>query len=171
MANPVFCLVEGTTQGPISQGACTEESVGNMAVEDHADEIRVVELKHNVFLPKDPQSGQPTGQRIHEALTVTKLMDKSSPLLYNALASGETLTKVVFQFYRTSSAGQLEHYFTIALENAIVVGMRAVMPDILDPKYQQYGQMEEVSFSFATITWTHEVAGTESSDTFRVANA
>ncbi len=170
MAIPAFCSIEGTTQGLITQGASTPESVGNMAVEDHADECRVVEMKHNVFLPQDPHSGQPTGQRVHEKITLTKLMDKSSPLLYNALATGETLNKVEIKFYRTSAAGSLEHYFTILMEQAICVGMRALMPNVLDPQMSQYGQMEEASFSYASITWTHEVVGVEAHDTFRKAD-
>ncbi len=170
MAIPAFMSVEGTTQGLITQGASTADSVGNMAVEDHADECRVVEIKHNVFLPQDPHSGQPTGQRVHEKLIVTKLMDKSSPLFYNALATGETLNKVEIKFYRTSAAGSLEHYATWLLEQAICVGMKALMPNVLDPSKAQYGQMEEVSFSYASITWTHEVAGTEAHDTFRKAD-
>ncbi|MDV3443847.1 type VI secretion system tube protein Hcp, partial [Pseudomonas otitidis] len=36
-----------------------------------------------------PQSGQPTGQRVHKPLMITKVFDKSSPLIFNALTSGE----------------------------------------------------------------------------------
>lgn len=170
MALPVWLDVNGTTQGHITAGASTTESVGNFAVNDHADESRVIEIYHNVFLPKDPNSGQPTGQRVHESLVITKLMDKSTPLMYNALATGETLTEVKFKFYRTSEAGSLEHYFTWILEQAIIVGMNGMCPDVLDPAKAQYSQIEKVSFSYATITWTHEVAGTEATDTFRVSD-
>jgi len=167
MAVPAFMRISGTTQGPITKGASSSDSIGNHAVEDHVDECRILEIKHNVFKPADPHSGQPTGQRVHEPLIVTKLMDKASPLLYNALASGETLTEVEMKFYRTSAAGSLEHYATWLLNSAIIVGMRAVMPNILDRSFEQYGQLEEVSFSYAAITWSQIVAGTEATDTFR----
>jgi len=167
MPTPVWASFKGKTQGPISQGASSEESVGNMAVEDHADECRIIEVKHNLFLPRDPASGQPTGQRVHEALSLVKVFDKASPLLRNALATGETLDEIVLKFYRTSSAGSLEHYMTWSMAGAICVGIRTMVPNVLDPQYQQYGHLEEASFSYADITWTHEVAGTEATDSFR----
>lgn len=170
MAVPAFMRIVGSTQGLITQGANSRESIGNHAVEDHVDECRILEIKHNVFKPADPHSGQPTGQRIHEPIVLTKLMDKATPLLYNALANSETLKEVEIKHYRTSSVGALEHYSTWLLESAIVVGVRAWMPNILEKQYEQYGQIEEVSLSYAVITWTHESAGTESVDSFRHAS-
>lgn len=170
MAVPAFMSIEGATQGLISRGASSAESIGNHAVEDHVDECRIFEIHHHVHKPADPHSGQPTGQRVHEPMVLTKMMDKASPLLYNALATGETLTRVELRFYRTSAAGSMEHYGSWLLESAIVVGMKAIMPNILDRHYEQYGQMEEVSFSYASITWTQVVAGTEATDSFRRQN-
>lgn len=167
MAVPAFMRIEGSTQGLITQGANSQESIGNHAVEDHLDECRILEIKHNVFKPADPHSGQPTGQRVHEPIVLTKLMDKATPLLYNALAQGETLNKVEIRLFRTSPVGALEHYSTWLLESAIVVGMRAWMPNVLEKRYEQYGQIEDVSLSYASITWTHETAGTEAVDSFR----
>jgi len=104
---------------------------------------------------------------VHEALSLVKVFDKASPLLRNALATGETLDEIVLKFYRTSSAGSLEHYMTWSMAGAICVGIRTMVPNVLDPQYQQYGHLEEASFSYADITWTHEVAGTEATDSFR----
>ncbi|MFO7146166.1 UNVERIFIED_CONTAM: type VI secretion system tube protein Hcp, partial [Pseudomonas aeruginosa] len=38
-------------------------------------------------------------------VVITKVFDKASPLLLAALTSGERLTKVEIQWYRTSAAG------------------------------------------------------------------
>ncbi|KEA24206.1 hypothetical protein BH79_29030 [Pseudomonas aeruginosa C0324C] len=50
-----------------------------------------------MIIPRDPQSGQPTGQRVHKPVVITKVFDKASPLLLAALTSGERLTKVEIQ--------------------------------------------------------------------------
>ncbi|WP_422766527.1 type VI secretion system tube protein TssD [Pseudomonas aeruginosa] len=52
------------------------------------------------------------GQRVHKPVVITKVFDKASPLLLAALTSGERLTKVEIQWYRTSAAGTQEHYYT-----------------------------------------------------------
>ena len=41
------------------------------------------------------------------------------------------------------------------------------MPNCLDPSMESFTHMEEVCFSYATIRWTHEIAGTEGSDDWR----
>lgn len=169
MPTPAYLSITGVTQGPITQGAFTEESVGNVYQEGHEDEVLVEAFDHTVTVPTDPQSGQPTGQRVHKPLTVTKVFDKSSPLLYNALTSGERLTECKLKWYRTSTSGQPEHYFTITLEDAIITNIHAHMPNCQDPGHSHFTHLETISFSYRKITWTHEVGGTEGSDDWRTA--
>ncbi|MCV5902412.1 type VI secretion system tube protein Hcp, partial [Escherichia coli] len=78
---------------------------GNTWQEAHVDEFLVQELDHVLTVPRDPQRGQPTGQRLHRPLVVTKVQDRSSPLLFNALVSGEKLPECLIRFYRTSVQG------------------------------------------------------------------
>jgi hypothetical protein len=94
MPSPAYMSIEGVAQGNITAGANTADSMGNRYQEGHEDEITVQGFKHEIIIPRDPQSGQPSGQRVHQPLIITKIYDKSSPLLYNALASGERLSKV-----------------------------------------------------------------------------
>jgi type VI secretion system secreted protein Hcp len=119
--------IEGAKQGNITAGANTMDSMGNKYQQDHADESTVLEFKHEIIIPKDPQSGQPTGQRMHQPAVVRKRYDKASPLLYNALCSGERLSKVTIKWYRTSMEGTMEHYFTHELEDALLLDMKAEM--------------------------------------------
>ncbi|MCP4746618.1 MAG: type VI secretion system tube protein Hcp, partial [Desulfobacteraceae bacterium] len=81
MPTPCYLSIEGERQGLISAGAFTEDSVGNIYQDDHADQILVQSISHAMTVPTDPQSGQPAGQRVHGPLTITKVLDKSSPLL------------------------------------------------------------------------------------------
>ncbi|HEX6550993.1 MAG TPA: Hcp family type VI secretion system effector [Gammaproteobacteria bacterium] len=166
MPIPAYMKIEGVTQGNITEGANSEESVGNIYQEDHADEVLVQAFEHDISIPRDPQSGQPTGTRVHHPMKVTKIFDKSSPLLYQALVTGERLN-VTIDWYRTSTEGTHEHYFTMALEDAVIVEMKAFMPNCQDPAMSHFTHLEDVSFTYRKITWTHNVAGTEGSDDWR----
>ncbi len=124
-------------------------------------------FNHEVIIPRDPQSGQPTGQRVHKPVVITKVFDKASPLLLAALTSGERLTKVEIQWYRTSAAGTQEHYYTTVLEDAIIVDIKDYMHNCQDPGNAHFTHLEDVHFTYRKITWTHEVSGTSGSDDWR----
>jgi type VI secretion system secreted protein Hcp len=167
MPTPAYLSIEGATQGNITEGAFTQESVGNVYQEGHENEILVEAFSHTVTVPTDPQSGQPTGQRVHKPLTITKVFDKSSPMLYKALSSGEMLTNCEIKWWRTSSQGVQEHYFTIKLEDAIITNISARMPNCQDPGQAHFTHLEDVSFSYRKITWTHEIGSTSGEDDWR----
>jgi type VI secretion system secreted protein Hcp len=167
MPTPAYLTIEGTKQGPITQGTLTAESVGNIWQEAHKDEILVEAFKHELLIPTDPQSGQPTGQRVHQALVITKVYDKSSPLLYTALTTGERLSKVQIKWYRTTPEGTQEHYFTHELEDAVIVDLKAYMPNCQDPKQAHFTHLEDIAFTYRKISWTHVAGGTSGSDDWR----
>ena len=162
-----YIAIEGVTQGLISAGCNTADSIGNKYQADHEDEITVLKFEHNIIIPRDPQSGQPTGQRVHQPVIFTKRYDKSSPLLYHALCSGERLTTCTINWFRTTMEGTLEHYFTHVLEDALLVDIRADMVHCSDPNLAHHDHEETCSLTYRKITWKHEVAGTEGSDDWR----
>jgi type VI secretion system secreted protein Hcp len=187
MPIPAYMTLEGETQGDISEGGCGEDSLGTLSREDQADTIQIQEFKHNIVVPTDPQTGQPVGPRIHEEMIIVKAMDKTTPLLYEALTNGETITTLEIKWYRINSAGETEHYFTTTLERARIVKIRSYMPDIIGvagdddpvfatgmnsanedlPTYNTQNprvHMEEVTFRYRKIAWVHEICGTEGED-------
>ncbi|MGC0600754.1 type VI secretion system tube protein TssD, partial [Escherichia coli] len=88
--------IKGQKQGDISSEASTIKSAGSGAKFDkHGNEITVLALVGAVVNPRDPKSGVTSGARVHQPVTFTKLTDRSSPLLWQALAKGETLTEIV----------------------------------------------------------------------------
>ena len=167
MPTPAYLSIEGATQGTITDNTFTEASVGNVYQEGHENEILVQAFSHRLKVPTDIQSGQPTAQRIHKPLTITKLFDKSSPLLYVALSTGERLPKVYLKFYRTSVTGTQEHYFSIELEDAIITDIEAYMHNCQDPDCAHFTHLEDISFTYRKITWSHEAAGTSGADDWR----
>ena len=167
MSQPVYIKVKGSTQGLISSGASTEASIGNRYQSGHEDEIMAQAISHIVTVPTDPQSGQPSGQRVHKAFKFTCSLNKAVPLMYNALASGEMLPKVQVTWFRTSIDGRQEEFFSTVLEDAVIVDMNLVMPNAQDPSNAPYTQLLEVSMSYRKINWDHTIAGTSGSDDWR----
>jgi len=145
----------GENQGAI-KGSCT--------MAGREDTILVEAFNHQVSMPRDPQTGLASGKRRHEPMSVVKFYDKSSPLLYQALCTGEHFKDVTLKWYRIASTGQEEHYFTTLLEDAILVAIRTFMPSALDKETEQYGHMEECSFTYRRITWTFEDGGVTATD-------
>ena len=167
MATPAYMSVTGEKQGLITAGAFTADSVGNIYQEGHEDQVMVQAFSHQVIIPRDPQSGQPTGQRVHKALCITKVFDKSSPLLLSALTSGEKMSEVTIEWYRTSASGTQELYYTTKLEDAIIVEIKDYMHNCQDPANSHFTHLEDVHFTYRKITRTHEVSGTSGSDDWR----
>ena len=78
MPTPAYLEIEGSTQGAITENAFSEDSVGNIYQEGHENEILVQAYEHVVTVPTDVQSGQPTGQRMHKPMSITKVRRNQS---------------------------------------------------------------------------------------------
>ena len=167
MPTPAYMSITGETQGDITKDAYSADSVGNSWQEAHVDEFLVQELDHVLTIPRDPQSGQPTGQRVHKPVIVTKAQDCSSPLLFNALVSGEKLPECNIKFYRTSIQGKQEHYYTIKLIDALLVDMQTRMAHCQDAATSDRVTEEVLSFTYRAIEVTHEVMGKGGNDDWR----
>ena len=167
MPTPAYMSIEGETQGNITEDCNTEDSVGNFYREGHESEFLVQEFNHVLLVPTDSQSGQPSGPRRHEHLEVTKIYDKSSPLLYNALVTGERMKTCEIRWFRTNRAGQEEHYFTHTLEDAVIVKINAYMPNAQDPAMENFTHLERIHLTYRKITWEHVIASTSGTDDWR----
>jgi type VI secretion system secreted protein Hcp len=124
-----------------------------------------------VDIPKNPQTGLPAGKRVHQGITLTKEIDKSSPKLYQALTSGEQLKTVTLEFYRISPKGTEEKYYTITLSNAVLVSARTWVPNVLNPEFKQMGHMEDLGLTYEKIVWTWLPDGIEAEDSWLAPKA
>ena len=167
MATPAYMSITGETQGLITENAFTALSVGNTYQEGHEDEVMVQAFSHQMIIPRDPQSGQPTGSRVHHPLCITKVFDKSSPLLLAALSTGENLTEVTIKWYRSMDGGGQEHYYTTTLKDAIIVEIKDYMHNCQDKANEHFTHLEDVHFSYREISWEHITASTAGSDDWR----
>lgn len=170
MAIPAYMTIEGQNQGDISSGALSEDSVGTATQEGHEDEIMIQAFTHNVPRGTNDQSGQITSMPAMKPMKITKFIDKASPLLHNALTTGEQLT-VEINWYRISASGEEELYYVMELENAVLVDIETVLPSVGDPSMAHLAHMEVLHINPGAITWTHEAAGTEGAYRFGASQA
>lgn len=154
-ALPAYVEIVGATQGEI-QGSCT--------IEGRQGNIVAYSFGHNITSPRDPASGLPTGKRQHSPLKILKEIDKSSPLLYQALVNNENLVKVKLKFYRINQAGQEELYFTIELLNASISSITPSFPTAFLSQNDSYRHMETVAFCYQKIIWTWVDGGITAED-------
>lgn len=173
MPTPGYMSIKGVKQGDITKACGSQASMGNTWQKGHEDEIIVQGFSHEVTTPVDSQTGMPSGHRLHKPFIVSKVFDKSSPLLYGALCSGELLKEVVLKWYRVAAggAGGQEHYFTHKLEDAIIVRIQASMPHCQDTKNKDFTHLEDIHFSYRKISWTHVASKTDSMDDWRERGA
>ena len=164
MPIPAYLSIKGVYQGNISGDTGSKSSMGNKWQAGHEDEILVQAFEHEVKRATDPQSGQPTSPAGHLPFTIVKGWDKSTPLLFQALCQNERLYECELKLYRTNAHGKQEHYFTVSLEDATIVNISSELPNCQSPFSRPYDKLEAVSFSYKSISWKHEICGTEIDD-------
>ena len=59
-----------------------------------------------ISIPTDNATGKPTGTRQHSPMIIVKEFDYSSPYLYKAVATGQSLKSAEIKWYKISDAGQ-----------------------------------------------------------------
>lgn len=158
MALTAYLKVEGASQGEI-KGDCPQGG-------DKKDKMLIYSVEHNVEIPKDTHTGLPTGQRIHHPLTVMKHLDCATPKLYKACCTGEQCT-VTLDHYRIKADGTEEKYFTIKLEEAIIVTMEKSTPITFLAENKPYYDVEKMSFTYSKITWTYNDGNIEYVDNWK----
>ena len=152
MAHTAYLSITGKTQGSISQGCNTKDSIGNKAQVSHQDEITV--LACDISLSKLGGDAE---------VVITKPIDKSSPLLGNAFSKQEHL-QCTINFYRTNEQGYNEKFYSIELIDTLITTLSFNQPNVLSSGDEEMS--ESVSFSYRDIIWKHKISGTEGYDTW-----
>lgn len=159
MALNAWLTLTGETSGNIE---------GSGDISPHEGEMEIWGWNHEVISPRDAASGLPTGKRQHKPFVITKAIDKASPLLMFLLTQNENIPDWKLKMYRPSSSGAEEHYFSIALVNANISGIRMESLNNKYPENMPHAPRENISFTYQKITWTHETASKECEDDWKV---
>ncbi|WP_035061829.1 Hcp family type VI secretion system effector [Andreprevotia chitinilytica] len=129
---------------------------GSVTVQDREGSVEVVAFNHGIRIPTDGNTGKLTGTRVHDPMVVTKEFDASSPYLYKAVTSGQTLKGIEIKWYQIDDAGNEKEYFNMQLDNVKVVGVTPVMHNIKDPTKERYNHVENVELRYEKITWAYK---------------
>jgi type VI secretion system secreted protein Hcp len=124
----------------------------------------VIGVDHEVVSPRDAASGLPTGKRQHKPLVITKEVDKSSPLLYNAMVTNENIKSWKMDFWQPDPQGKEKQHYTIELSNASISSIRLEMLNNKVPENMQFKEREFVAFTYQKIIWTWQDGGITAED-------
>lgn len=161
MPFPAYLTITGTRQGLITADVLSEEAAGSLHQPAHKDQILVQGFEHRIHVPPGNN-----GKRVHLPLTITKAIDKSSPLLVNALATGESLKECLLEIFSIAETGGLELLYSIKFRDAIVQAIDLVMPHCNEVSTAHYTHLERVSFTYRRANWHHVPGNTFASDSW-----
>jgi type VI secretion system secreted protein Hcp len=131
---------------------------GDSTQKGHADQIVLSSYLFQVSSPRDVGSGLPTGRRVYQPLSVTKLLNQSSPQVLNALVTNENLKSVVINFWETTRTGTEVNFYRVTLTNANISA---------DKQFTNGSTVsEEISFVFQKIEQQSLTGGTIFEDDF-----
>src|SRR5262249_26110631 len=87
-------------------------------------------------------------------VVIRKFTDSSTPLLYRALVTGQSVNAAL-KFFRNNPDGKGENYYNVTLKVGHIASIDAYSPDnqSADGSVRTALPMEEVSFTFSSITW------------------
>jgi type VI secretion system secreted protein Hcp len=158
MAETVHLFLKAN--GKDVQGESQQKSLGR------ENSIECLLFGMAVNTSREAGSAMATGRRLYEPLTITKRIDKATPLLAKALCKNEVI-EATFKFYRPNPLGDgtTEQFFTVKLEKARIAAIKQEVTDTT-PGGGDTPPTEEVAFVFHTITWTYTNGGIEHQDTW-----
>lgn len=153
-ADQYFLKVTGKKQGAMVGGVTQKGREGQIAVQN---------FRYEVTSPRDPQSGLPTGKRMHKPFTIVMEWDRSSPLLFNALVNNENLPTVELhvwgpQMKAAMGMGSEVEISTFKLTNANLASWRILTEapnTAAGVPSAKSNVLVEVSFTFQKIEMTH----------------
>jgi type VI secretion system secreted protein Hcp len=140
-----LATVSGMVQGPIQ---------GDNLTKDGAGAIVIKEIGFQMNRPVDPLSGLPSGQARFQPFALVKEPDRATPKLLKAAATAERLS-VEIKWFRSLATGVEQHYFTVRLENAIIVEMET-QGDVTVAG----GVLESLRLSYGKLVMTDVINGT-----------
>jgi type VI secretion system secreted protein Hcp len=156
-----YLTLKGQKQGNIN---------GGVTQKGHENSILVHWFSNEILSQRDPTSGLATGKRQHNPIYILKEIDKSSPLLWNALVNNENIVSWELQFWIPAAAGVgpaagLEKMtYKIDLTNASIASIQESMRDNTDPANASAPLLEELTFTYQKIQWTWTDGGLTATD-------
>lgn len=148
MANNIYMTIKGKSQGGISDGCSSYKSLGNKYQASHTNEILVMAVSFDISRAQN---------LTHGPVSITKYVDKSTPLLLTAVTNNEIMD-CELDYYRTSDAGAQEKYMTILLRKASIINFSQTHANSLTQGDAL--PSETLTLRYESITCNHIMAST-----------
>jgi type VI secretion system secreted protein Hcp len=158
MSFEFYMVIEGTTQGKFK---------GTSPRDAFKDKTPCLAFNYGVISPRDSHTGQASGKRQHQPLSIVKEWDAATPQIFQALTRNEVLKSVSFEFVRTNPNGEEYVYHTIKLLNATVSQIEQYVHDVSKGTTSAKNdvlELEKVSFTFQEIQLDNVDGKTAASD-------
>lgn len=127
-----------------------KEIPGESTSANGKDMIDILSFNHGVSMPLSNVAGsisKASGKCVHKDFTITKHVDKASPILNEKCSGGTSFPKMQIHLWKADSGKTALEYLTYTFENCILtsvdVGGGGAQP------------IETVKFTYATITWDY----------------
>ncbi len=148
-----------TANGVVIQGDSSQVSLGR------ENSIECVEFTHAIQASIDPRSGLTTSERTFAPIVIRKRIDRSTPLLYKAMANREDI-RAMFKFFRPNPTGDgtTEQFYTIQLRECRISRIQEFVPDCIDPTSSNYPPQEDVEFVYRYVVRTYVPTGVSFED-------
>jgi len=145
MALNAFLTLQGKSQGPIK---------GSVTQRGREGSILVIEANHEILASMaNAGGGAAVGKRVHKPFVIKKELDKSSPLLYQAMVKTEDLNSWELKFYTITGTGIEIQNYTVKLTDAFITAIRFFLPDTKDAGSSKLNPCEEIEFTYRSIEW------------------
>jgi type VI secretion system secreted protein Hcp len=154
----ILVAVKGKKQGELQIDPGFKDAPGKAPHHQFA----IQEFSYSVVSPRDPQSGLATGKRMHRPVVFAKELGPSTPQLYSALATNESLTEVIFDCYGTDEGGMVLAH-SVKLTNASVSAIDYHQLNVRDPDQMSLPEFAQISVTFEKLEWTHGATVAEDS--------
>lgn len=131
------------------------------------DAIELMHWQHSIISPRDPQSGLPTGKRMHRPIEVLGKYTKAMPIMFNMLATNENIKKFTLEAWSQHGQGSGTGgavFYTIELENANIATFDHVTSEVDGTLFFR------ATFTYQKITLTWKDGGITATDDWESPN-
>ena len=178
MSLNAFMTILGENNDLITKNALNIDGIRSRSqeiYEIHKDSFPIIAFHHIIEIPYDQHTGLPSGQRIHNPISITKLFDKSSPRLYISLARGEKLRECNIKWYTLDDYRSYEqgskHYFSHILEDAMITKISYDMPKVQHVQLDGDHHFETLEISYRKLRLIHEISNIQGADYWAEPNS
>lgn len=143
---------------------------GVLTISGNVREFPILSLGFEIVSPRDPQSGLPTGRRMWKPIVVTKQWDPSSPTLFQAAVTNESLKEVTIEFEDDWLTFKNAKLIDFCRQNGNVEALTFQYGDVETGQgaagrpVLSESELTRLAFTYQKITWTWTDGGKTAAD-------